>query len=58
MKQLSGYALVAPGALVAGERFALLQGVAAGLVLAAILMLQVRPEKGGEEIGEESYASR
>lgn len=58
MKQLRGYALVASGALVAVERFALLQGVGAGLVLAAILMLQVRREKGGEEIREESYASR
>jgi hypothetical protein len=47
MKQLSGYALVAPGALVAGERFALLKGVGAGLVLAAIRMLQVRRGKGG-----------
>ena len=58
MKQLRGYALVASGALVAGERFALLQGVGAGLVLAAILTLQVRREKGGGEIGEESHASR
>jgi hypothetical protein len=58
MKQLRGYASVAPGALVARERFALFQGVGAGLVLAAIPMLHVRREKGREEIGEESYASR
>jgi drug/metabolite transporter (DMT)-like permease len=49
---------IATAALVAGEKFTLLQGVGAGLVLGAIVMLQVRREKGGEEIEEESHATQ
>jgi drug/metabolite transporter (DMT)-like permease len=49
---------IASAALVAGEKFTLLRGVGASLVLGAIVMLQVRHEKGGEEIQEESHASR
>jgi drug/metabolite transporter (DMT)-like permease len=49
---------IATAALVAGEKLSLLQGAGAGLVLGAILMLQMRREKRGEEIVEESHASR
>jgi len=48
---------IGTAALVAGEKFTLLQGFGAALVLGAIVMLQVRHEKGGEEIREESHAS-
>ncbi len=48
---------IATAAVVAGEKFALLQGVGAALVLGAIVLLQVRRERGGEEIPEETHAS-
>ena len=43
--------------LVAEERLSILQGAGAAPVLCAIVTLQMRREKGGEEIGEESHAS-
>jgi drug/metabolite transporter (DMT)-like permease len=49
---------IATAALIAGEKFTLLQGVGASLVLGAIVMLQVKHETGGEEIPEESHAPR
>jgi len=49
---------IASAAIVAGEKLTLLQGAGAALVLGAIVMLQVRREKGGEEIQEESRAAR
>jgi len=49
---------IATAAIVAGEKLTLLQGAGAALVLGAIVMLQVRREKGGEEIQEESHAAR
>lgn len=49
---------IATAAIVAGEKLTLLQGAGAALVLGAIIMLQVRREKGGEEIQEESHAAR
>ena len=49
---------IGTAAIVAGEKFTFLQGVGACLVLGAILMLQVKREKGGEEIQEVPDAPR
>ena len=48
---------IVTAAIVAGEKFAFLQGAGATMVLGAIVMLQLRREKGGEEIMEEPHAS-
>ena len=47
---------ITTAAIVAGEKFSLLQGFGASLVLGAIVMLQVRRESGGEELKEDSNA--
>jgi drug/metabolite transporter (DMT)-like permease len=49
---------IASAALIAGETFTLMQGFGAALVLGAIVMLQVKHERGGEEIPEETHATR
>ena len=49
-------AIVTAG-LIAGERLTELQALGAVLVLGAIVLLQLRREKGGEEIQEESHAA-
>ena len=46
---------IVTAALVAGERLSTVQGIGAVLVIGAIAMLQVRREKGGEELQEESH---
>ena len=42
-------------AVIAGESFSLPQGFGAALVIGAIVLLQVRHERGGEELREDSH---
>jgi drug/metabolite transporter (DMT)-like permease len=49
---------IVTAAIVAGESFSLLQGFGALLVFSAIVILQIRHEKGGEEVREESRADQ
>lgn len=46
---------IVTAALIAGERLSLPQAFGAGLVIGAILLLQVKRERGGEEIAEEPH---
>ena len=46
---------IVTAAVIAGESFSLPQGFGAALVIGAIVLLQLRHERGGEELGEESH---
>ena len=46
---------IVSAALIAGEHLSLPQGFGAALVIGAIVLLQVKRERGGEELGEDSH---